>query len=302
MTQRITPQMQSSTLIANIDNQLTAMDRTQQQLSTGLRILQPSDDPYGTTVAMQLNSQISALDSYTSNVNDGNAWTNTASAALISLQQMVERVRELTVEGGNGTMSPSDLADAASEIDQLTDSIKETANTQYNGMYVFSGTATGTQPYATGNGSSDGFSGNTAPINRAIGPGTTLQVNADLSSVLGNGLSSGDGKLLDTLRTISQDMTSGNTSHLGADLTAIDSNISSLEVVQSNVGSTQDRLSMAATRIQSLKTTDQTQLSNTQDVDMAQASITFSTEQAGFSAALQSGAKIIQTSLLNFLQ
>ena len=112
----------------------------------------------------------------------------------------------------------------------------------------------------------------------------------------------GDGLLLDTLETASQDVTSGDSTKLGADLSSLDTNITSLESLQAQVGSTQQQLSMASSRLMSFQTTIQTQLANTEDVDMGQATISFSTEQAAYSAALQSGAQIIQTSLLNFLK
>jgi flagellar hook-associated protein 3 FlgL len=247
-----------------------------------------------------LSGQIAALNSYTANVNDATAWSSTSSAALQSIQQMVQTARTLVVEGGNGSLNQTNLTSIGDEISQLVADIKQTANTQYDGMYIFSGTATGTAPYLTAAGQ-DTFQGNTAAINRAIGPGTTVQVNANLSSVLGNGQAAADGGLLDTLETAAQDLTSGNTANLGNDLTSLDTNMTALEGVQTDVGAMQDRLEMASTRITALQTADQTQLGNTEDVDMARASINLSTEQAAYSAALQSGSQIIQTSLLNFL-
>jgi flagellar hook-associated protein 3 FlgL len=301
MTEQITTQMQSSTMLANLNSDLAQLDKTQDEMSTGLQITQPSDNPYGTALSLQLNTQISSLSSYTSNINDGTAWVQTASSSLQSIQQMVERVRELVVESANGTNSSSDLTDAADEVNSLIDGIKQDADTEYNGQYIFSGTATDTEPYETG--ATDTYQGNTAAINRAIGPGgTTLQINANLSSVLGSGTAAADGGLLDTLRTVVSDMQSGNTTGLSNDLTSLDSNITSLESVQANVGAAQDRLQMASTRITSLQTTDQTELSNVEDVDLGQASINFTSEQAGYQAALQSSADIVQTSLLNFLQ
>jgi flagellar hook-associated protein 3 FlgL len=59
---------------------------------------------------------------------------------------------------------------------------------------------------------------------------------------------------------------------------------------------------MAATRLQTLHDNATQVLSNTRDVDMAQAEVDFSTQQAAFQAALQAGARIVQSSLLNFLQ
>jgi flagellar hook-associated protein 3 FlgL len=119
--------------------------------------------------------------------------------------------------------------------------------------------------------------------------------------VLGNGQSSGDGQLLDTLRTIAGNMQSGNSSGLNANLSSLSTNLNSLTGLSANVGATQDRLQMASSRIQTLQTSDTQVLSNTQDADMASTEINFSTQQAALTAALQAGAHIVQESLMNFL-
>ena len=299
MTEQITSQMQSASILANLQNQLSQLDQTQNEMSTGLKITQPSDDPYGTALSMQLNGQISAFQSYSANITDGNAFSQTASGALQSIEQMVQRIRELVVESANGTNSASNLAEASAEVSQVIDGIKQAANTQYNGQYIFSGTATGTPPYQLG--TTDTFAGNTSAINRAIGPSTSLQINVNLSSVLGSGTAANDNGLLMTLRTVMTHMQSGNSASLSGDLSRLDANIQTLESVQATVGSTQDRLSMASTRITALTTTDKAQLASVEDADLGQLAINFNTEQAGYQAALQSAAKIVQTSLMNFL-
>ena len=64
MTTRITPEMQGNLLLNNINNYLAALDRSQNELSTGVKISQPSDNPYGTALSMQLNTQISTMQSF----------------------------------------------------------------------------------------------------------------------------------------------------------------------------------------------------------------------------------------------
>jgi flagellar hook-associated protein 3 FlgL len=211
---------------------------------------------------------------------------------------MVQRVRELVVQASNGTNSAANDQASAAEVNQIISAIKNTANTQYNGQYIFSGTSTQTAPYQSG--ATDTYQGGTGAVTRAIGPGATVQVNADISQVLGSG--GGDGKLLDTLRTIAADLQSGNTSALSStDLGKLDGNFGTLTQVEANVGAVTDQLNMAASRLQTLHDSTTQVLSSTQDVDMAQAEIDFSTQQAAFQAALQAGARIVQTSLMNFL-
>jgi flagellar hook-associated protein 3 FlgL len=297
---RITTQMTASMTLNDLQQSLNRLDTTQQQLSSGKKINQPSDDPYGTSQAMSLNGQLSSLNDYTNNIADGTAWTQQATTSLGNIDSMVQRVRELVVQASNGTYSQSNLNASASEVNQLIDAIKQEANASYNGQYVFSGTSTGTAPYQTG--STDTYQGGTGSVTRLIGPNTTLSVSTNISSLLGNGQASGDGGLLDTLRTIASDMQSGNTGAIGAaDLKNLDSNFGTLTQMEANVGAITNRLTLASSRIQQLQNSDTAALSNVQDADMATVAINFSTEQAAYSAALKAGANIVQSSLLDFL-
>jgi flagellar hook-associated protein 3 FlgL len=305
MIGRVTQQMTASNLLANINQSLDRLNTTQLELSTGKKINQPSDDPYGTSLTLQLNNQISNLTSYSNNVTDGTGWAQAGNAALSDITNAVQRIRELVVQASNGSQNQTGMSADAAEVNQLIDQIKQDANTQYNGQYIFSGAATGTEPYQAG--SNDAYAGDTGQVNRQIGPNTSLSVNANLSGVLGTGQTTsgqpaGDGKLLNTLRNIADDMQSGNASALsGTDLGQLDANLGSLTGLTADLGATTDRLQMAASRIQTLQASDAQSLSNTQDADMAQTEVDFSTQQAALTAALQAGAKIVQQSLMDFL-
>jgi flagellar hook-associated protein 3 FlgL len=304
MIGRVTTQMTASNLLANINQAMDRIDTTQQELSTGKKINQPSDNPYGTSLALQLNNQLANLTAYSNNVTDGTGWAQSANASLSDITNAVQRIRELVVQASNGTQTAADMSADASEVNQLIDEIKQDANTQYNGQYIFSGAATTTAPYQAG--SNDAYAGDTGQVTRQIGPNTSLAVNADLSSVLGTGQTTsgqpaGDGKLLNTLRNIADSMQSGSSGALSSTLSQLDTNLNSLTGLTANMGATTDRLQMAATRIQSLQASETQSLSDTQDADMAQTEVDFSTEQAALTAALQAGAHIVQQSLMNFL-
>jgi len=299
MIGRITNQMTSQMTLAGIETALDRLDTTQQELSSGKSINQPSDNPSGTALALQLNSDLSNLTSYSNNVTDGTGWAQAQSSALTDVTNAVQRIRELTLEAANGSQTTADMQASAQEVNQLIDEIKQDANTQYNGQYVFSGSATSTAPYQSG--SNDTYAGNSGTVTRTIGPNTTLTVSANMEGVLGNGQSANDGGLLDTLRTIANDMQSGNGSAVNADLSSLDTNLNSLGGLSASVGATQDRLQMAASRIQTLQASDTQVLSNTQDADMASTEISYSTQQAALTAALQAGASIVQKSLMDFL-
>ena len=304
MTDRITHEMVTSSLLSNLNSSLASLERTGEELSSGKTILEPSDNPYGAGQIIDLQSQLDGLSSYASATQDGISWTNTAASALSSVNNVVARVRELLVQAANGTNNQGDLNTIAQEVEQLTESVKQDANTQYAGQYVFAGTATTTAPYQQG--ANDEYHGNNESVSRAIGPGATVTVTSAISTLLGNGEASGDGKLLDTLRTIAKNLTGGTAEDREAlgttDLTNIDNNTETLRQLQAVTGSVTDQLQTALTRNEDMQTSISESLSNTQDTNMAEVSVTYSTEQAAYQAALRASATIVQESLLNFLQ
>jgi flagellar hook-associated protein 3 FlgL len=304
MSERITPAMVTATTLNDLNASLGAMERTTNELSSGRTILEPSDNPYGASQIIDLQSQLDGLSSYEANAQDGISWENTASSAMSSIGEITQRVRELLIQGANGTYNQSDLDTMALQVEQLTQSIKQDANTQYAGQYVFSGTETTTAPYEQGE--NDEYEGNAETVSRAVGPGASVTITTNISTLLGNGEGSEDGKLLDTLRTIAKNMRSGTTEGkeaLGStDLQKLDGNIETLTQLQATAGSATDQLQAALTRNEDLQTSITEALSNTQDTNIAAASVAYANEQAAYEAALRAGATIVQESLLNFLQ
>lgn len=304
MSDRITPAMITGSTLNDINSSLAALERTTNELSSGKTILEPSDNPYGASRVIDLQSQLDGLSSYAANTQEGIGWENTASSAMSNMGNVLQSVRQLLVQSSNGTYNQGDRESIAAQVEQLTEAVKQDANTQYAGQYVFSGTMTTTAPYEQG--AEDAYQGDSGTVTRAIGPGVSVSVSTDISSLLGNGQGSGDGKLLETLRTISENLkggTSEDVSALGStDLQKLEASIEDLTQLQAVSGSVTDQLQTAASRIEGLQASIEATLSNTQDANIAETSIAYSNEQAAYEAALRAGASIVQESLLQFLQ
>jgi flagellar hook-associated protein 3 FlgL len=304
MSERITPSMVTSQTLADLNSSLAGLERSTDELSSGRTILAPSDNPYGAARVIDLQSQLEGLTDYESNIQDGISWENTASSAMSSINELTQRARELVVEAANGTNNQGDLNTIATEIEQLTESIKQDANTQYAGQYVFSGTATTTAPYEAG--ANDEFKGNGESVSRTVGPTGSVTITTNISTLLGNGVAAEDGGLLDTLRTIAQQLRGGTKEDqeaLGTTaLASLDRNLEQLSQLQALAGSATDQLQAALTRNESVQTSVTEALSSTEDTNVAAVSIQYANEQAAYEAALRAGATIVQESLLNFLQ
>lgn len=295
--------MMTASTLTDVNSALAALQRSSSELSSGRSILQPSDDPYGSARAIELQSELDGLNSYASSAQDGIAWQGAATGAMSGMNSALQRVRELLVQASNGTYGQSDRESIASEIEQLAQTVKQEANTQYGGQYVFSGTATNTPPYISGE--NDEYKGNHEAITRAIGPSSLVSVSTDISTLLGNGPTAKDGKLLDTLSTIASHLRSGSPAEVNAlgssDLHALDENMETLTQLQATAGTVSEQLQTAVSRVESLQESVSQALSGVQDVDFAKASMDYSNEQAAYDAALRAGANIVQESLLNFL-
>jgi flagellar hook-associated protein 3 FlgL len=290
---RITDSMTSRTVLADIQNVQSQLTTTTNRLSSGKQITQPSDDPFGTSRALLYRGEIAANKQYQTNTNQATAWLNTTDTALSSISSDAARARDLLLEGANGSMSQTDKDAIADELDQLADSIKTAGNTQYAGSYIFSGTATQTQPFTVGG--ADTYAGNTQTINREIGQSVTMPVNITGDSVVS--------PVLAAIRQAAIDLRAGGTpGNLGTtDLQALDAATDNISETQAVVGARQNRLAAAGSRLQQLNVAQSQQLSDVEDADMAQTMIDFSTQSAVYQAALKAGANLIQPSLMNFL-
>jgi flagellar hook-associated protein 3 FlgL len=303
MSMRVTTLMSSRATLRDLNEGYARLTRLQHELSSGKQITRPSDDPYGTSRALALRGELGGLDQFQRNVEDGTGWLNTSDTALGQMSDVLARVRELLVNGGNDTAGPSARAAMADEIDQLTESIKQEAGVQYGGRSVFSGTATDTPPYALGG--ADAYAGDAGTITRAIGPGVEIPINTDIRALLGDGQAARDDRLLDTLRDISDHLRGGTPADAdalrGTDLQRLDANLDVLNGVRADVGARTNRLAVAGSRLAGLALNSTKLLSDVEDADMAQTITQYTTQQAAYSAALKAGANIVQTSLLDFL-
>ena len=119
-----------------------AMTQSMQRLATGTRINSASDDAAGLAVASKLTSQVRGLSQAVRNGNDAIAVLQTIDGAATEVSNMLQRMRELTVQGGTGTLSSTDLTALNTEFVALRTEVDRIAsNTQWNGDKLMDGTA-----------------------------------------------------------------------------------------------------------------------------------------------------------------
>ncbi|MBC7199072.1 MAG: flagellar hook-associated protein FlgL [Pseudomonas balearica] len=141
--------------VSGLQRNYANVTRTQEQISTGNRILTPADDPVASVRLLQLDQQQSVLDQYNSNLTAAKNSLTQEEVTLNSVNTVLQRVRELAVQAGNGALDPEDRKSIASELREREDELLSLMNTRNaRGEYLFSGFQGKTQPFVrTGDGS-----------------------------------------------------------------------------------------------------------------------------------------------------
>ena len=119
-----------------------AMTQTMERLATGSRINSASDDAAGLAISSKLTAQVNGLNQAVRNGNDAIAMLQTADGAMEEVGNMLQRMRELGVQGGTGTLSSTDRTALNTEFVALRTEIERIAdNTQWNGDNLLDGSA-----------------------------------------------------------------------------------------------------------------------------------------------------------------
>ena len=131
----------AANLIANsLAQNQQMMSKTLERLSSGLRINSASDDPAGLAISSKLTSQIRGLDQAAKNANDAISMVQTADGAMIEVTNMLQRMRELTVQAATGTNTSAELTVLNTEFESLEAEIHSiSTNTQWNGTNLLDG-------------------------------------------------------------------------------------------------------------------------------------------------------------------
>lgn len=169
-----TSQIFEQSLAAMLQQQ-TNVARSQNQISTGERIISPSDDPAGTVQALNLQRELGLTEQYIANANAATTRLQNEESVLDSSANILQRIRELAVQGLNATNTADDRKAISTEIKQLNQQLLAQANTRdANGDYLFSGFSAGVQPYESLSGI---YQGDEGQRNLKIGPNVLVPTN-----------------------------------------------------------------------------------------------------------------------------
>lgn len=200
---RISSNYLSQNFISTLDQQQTALAATQQQISTGLKFTQASQDPAAATQSLDIQSTVGQLTQYTTNSNLAQSRLSIEDSSLSSVTNLLQSVRNLAVEAANATQTPETRASIATNVQQQIQGLLSLANTQDGtGQYIFAGTATGTSPFAQ-SGNTFTYAGNQTQRLVQIGPNRQI-ADGDTGTAVFQAVRTGNGNFVVTAGAANQ--------------------------------------------------------------------------------------------------
>jgi flagellar hook-associated protein 3 FlgL len=303
---RVTQRMLVNRVLNNLNQQSRGILNLQEQLSTGLRVNRPSDDPLAVRRAVNAQSEIGKNEQFLSNITSIGPQLRETESAVQSSIQIMQRMSELTLQANNGTNTQVQRDQIASEANELLEDLLTQGNRVSNGRYVFGGSRTLSEPMLASrnaNGEIDGvfYAGDVEQIQVEISEGLTVASNQPgLQTFFSTNAQSVD--IYTTLINIRDAMRSGNSAAMSNGLSDLETAQEQLSVVLSRVGAVQNRLERAESSLESVNLQLEETVSDNIDADFAEVALNLNAQSNAYQAALNAGARVIQPSLLDFVR
>jgi flagellar hook-associated protein 3 FlgL len=309
LTIRVTQSMMYTQLLRNISSNLGRMNNLQNQLATGRLINSPSDDPVGLTYSMRYRSELSANDQYIKNVDSASSMLDYADTTVGQAGDVMQRLRELSVQGANGAL-PQEAYDSINlEVKELYKQMVEIGNSKFNGKYVFNGEMTETPPYPkltldeAGSPKAYEVSSDTGQLKYELAPGVLLTGNVLGNDVFGEAIADNSSdNVFHVFRQISDALVSGDSNEVSNLIGKVDSRLNTMLEKRAEIGARSNRLVLVQDRLSSMNVNLTSIQSKTEDADMAVVITNLKMEENVYQASLSAGAKLIQPSLVDFLR
>jgi flagellar hook-associated protein 3 FlgL len=299
-----------SSVNAMLDQQ-SRLQQTQMQISTGKKILTPSDDPIAAAHIIDLNQTLKQTEQYQSNINYARDRLTMEEGVLQGATDILQRIHEIGIQGINGATSATNRVNIATEMDLLKDQLVNLANTKNsNGEYIFSGFKSNTQPFSkdASNPGAYGYAGdaNSRPIQ--IDAVSQVADGDPGSSVFGipTGASPATvplpGSIANVFEAIDKFATDLRANApTKASLDDISKSLDKIVTVRASVGTRLNVLDRQETINSDSILNTKSVLSNTEDLDYAEAITRLTQQTASVQAAQQTFAQVKKLSLFNYL-
>jgi flagellar hook-associated protein 3 FlgL len=290
------------TFVDNLNRIDARMQNAQQELSTGLKIVNVSDDPDAVSEVLQTRADLDYATQIQTNLGETKTEVDAGEQALESAVQLVENARTLGSQAITGTADADTRTDIANQIGSILEELGGLAGTTVDGRYIFSGDSDQTAPYTIDLTQADpisAYAGSAATRQAQHPNGTTFAISETAQQIF---------DAPDSSDNVFYSVNDLRVALLNNDQTGIDTALQNVITADTYLnqqlafyGSVQDKVADATTYANNQVVSLNTQLSSLQDADMTQAITEFTQSQTEMQAALESRAKIPTSTLFDYL-
>lgn len=305
---RITPGMSGDNAIYNLQKQRAAIETLQEQLSSGMLVNRPSDDPLTARQIVDLQNQIAAGEQYGSNIAKGELLLNITNTALTGMAGLMQQVKKIAGDMASGSTDAAAIAGAKESLLQLKQQLIELGNTRVGAQYLFAGFSD-SQPFdADGN-----FSGTDDLLKVEVAQGS--QVAATLSGgellrggtpppAVGSGATAGTAPvdILGSIKGLIDALSANDRAGIADGVKNLKAAGDQIASAQADVAGRLVRLDNMKSLIENNQNTLKTIYGELQNVDYAKAGVQLSQMTTAFNAALSATAKLSQLSLMDYME
>jgi len=290
--------------LASLQNRMTT---TQAQLTSGIRISKPSDDPSAVGDVLQLQSDIGMATQVTTNLNGVQSQVNTASGVIQDAVSLLDQARSLAAQGATATITPSERTAMAAQAQQILETLVADSRTTFDGQYLFSGDSSSQPAYQVDLANPNGVDRLiTAPATTLIqdSSGVTFAVAKtaqDLFDHRNPDDSLAPDNVFAAVNSLRVALANNDQAGVAAAATSIQTAQDYLNQQGAFYGAVQNRITNALDVAQKFQLQSQTALSNERDTDVAAAATDLTQEQLSEQAAMQAEASMPRNSLFDVL-
>ncbi|MEY4630696.1 MAG: flagellar hook-associated protein FlgL [Pseudomonadota bacterium] len=272
-----------------------------EQLSTQKKINRVSDDPIGVASAVRLKDRIATNGQFQKNVEFSKGMLERSETAVSAIQENLMRLKELAIGMANDTYDHSSRLAAAEEVREVIKDIVQQGNTTFNNRFVFSGFRSNMPTLSL-----DGkYMGDDGALMLQVGDNQFQQVNLQARQLFEadqDERAAGHTDLLDTAENLLAGLVSNSKDSIRFAVSELDFQLEKTSAFQAKVGSVVNSLNAASERSARTIELDKGSISNVFDADIFETSSEFRRSEAILQSTLLASTKLLQPSLLNFLQ
>lgn len=298
---RISERMRYDIVANRVHDAKESNAKALERMSSQKDIQKLSDNPVGASQIIRYRDHIGDLQQFQTNIEYSKGMLERSESALQSISDSLIRAKELAVGMSNDTFDHNSREATSREIRELMDDVVQNANTTFNGRYIFGGFRNQTPAL-----SMDGdYLGDDGAIFLQMSPGNFRQVNLqsrNLFEAAPDERQAGHLDMVHTMQILYEGLQSDDKTMIHTAMNELDHQLEKTTSYHATLGAMWNSMKDTGDRLNSEETIMRGRLSKVQDTDMYDATSEFKRTETVLQGTLMASTKLLQPSLLNFLQ